>query len=49
MVYQGSKSRLAKYIIPILQSYIDENKIETYIEPFVGGVMLLTKSDANHA
>ncbi|WP_369681332.1 DNA adenine methylase [Leyella stercorea] len=36
MVYQGSKNRLAKYIVPILQNYIDENKIKTYIEPFVG-------------
>ena len=25
MVYQGSKNRLAKFIIPILQKYIDEN------------------------
>lgn len=49
MIYQGSKNRLTKYIVPILQSYIDKNKIETYIEPFVGGVMLLTKLGANHA
>lgn len=43
MIYQGSKNRLAKYIVPILQSYIDENKIETYIEPFVGGCNIIDK------
>ena len=35
--YFGSKSRIAKYIVPILQKEIDDNQIETYIEPFVGG------------
>ena len=43
MIYQGSKNRLAKYIVPILQSYIDKNKIETYIEPFVGGGNVIDK------
>ena len=33
----GSKSRVAKYISPIIQQHIDENNIKTYIEPFVGG------------
>lgn len=33
----GSKSRIAKDIVPIIQKCIDENKIDTYIEPFVGG------------
>ena len=33
----GSKSRIAKYIVPIIQKYIDNNNIKTYIEPFVGG------------
>lgn len=49
MVYQGSKNKLSKYIIPILQNYINENGIEMYVEPFVGGVMLLIKSNARHA
>lgn len=30
----GSKSRIAKYIVPIIQRYIDENNIDCYIEPF---------------
>lgn len=37
MKYVGSKARLVKYIAPIIQSYIDENNIEKYWEPFVGG------------
>ena len=37
MKYMGSKSRIAKYIVPILQESIDSNNVTTYIEPFVGG------------
>lgn len=37
MKYVGSKARISKYIIPILQDMIDKNGIETYVEPFVGG------------
>lgn len=43
MVYQGSKNKLAKYIIPILLDYINENNIKTYIEPFVGGCNIIDK------
>ena len=43
MVYQGSKDRIAKYIIPIIQSYIDENNITVYIEPFCGGANVIDK------
>lgn len=39
MKYMGSKSRIAKYIVPIIQSCIDENNITEYYEPFVGGQM----------
>ena len=35
----GSKSRIAKHIVPIIQDYIDENQVKYYIEPFVGGVI----------
>ena len=36
MWYMGSKNKLAKEIVPIIQSYItDETK--GYLEPFVGG------------
>ena len=48
MVYQGSKNRLAKYIIPILQKYIDENNITTYIEPFCGGANIVDKISCKH-
>ena len=41
MIYQGNKARLRKYIIPILQKCIDENKITNYIEPFVGGANVI--------
>jgi len=37
MVYQGSKAKLRKWILPILQNCIDKNHVKTYIEPFVGG------------
>lgn len=33
----GSKSRIAKDIVPIIQKCIDDNNIDIYIEPFVGG------------
>ena len=39
----GSKSRIAKYIVPIIQEYIDKNKICKYIEPFVGGANIIDK------
>ena len=37
MIYIGSKKRYAKHIVPILQKCINDNGIDTYIEPFVGG------------
>lgn len=43
MKYMGSKSRISKYIVPIIQKYIDENAIKTYIEPFVGGANVIDK------
>lgn len=43
MVYQGSKNRLAKFIVPILQKYIEENNIKTFIEPFCGGANIIDK------
>lgn len=43
MKYVGSKARISKYIIPILQDMIDKNGIETYVEPFVGGGNLIEK------
>lgn len=43
MVYMGSKSKYTKYIVPILQQYIDDNNIKIYIEPFVGGANVIDK------
>lgn len=43
----GSKSRIAKYIVPILQKEINDNHIETYLEPFVGGGNIIDKIDCN--
>lgn len=39
----GSKSRVAKYIVPIIQNEIDIHNIETYIEPFCGGCNIIDK------
>jgi len=41
MVYQGSKTKLRKYILPILQNCINENHIENYYEPFCGGANMI--------
>lgn len=43
MKYMGSKSRIAKYIVPIIQKYIDDNNIENYLELFVGGANVIDK------
>ena len=42
MKYMGSKSRIAKDIVPIIQSYITEKTV-AYIEPFVGGANVIDK------
>lgn len=43
MKYVGSKNKISKYIIPILQKVINDNNIDTYIEPFVGGANVIDK------
>lgn len=43
MVYQGSKNRLSKFLVPIIQKYIDDNNIENYIELMIGGANLIDK------
>lgn len=42
MKYLGSKSRLSKDLVPIIQSYITE-ETEGYLEPFVGGGNVIDK------
>lgn len=41
MKYMGSKSRIKKYIVPIIQDIIDKNEIKLYIEPMVGGANII--------
>ena len=43
MVYQGSKDRISKFIVPIIQKYIDSFHIKNYYEPFVGGANVIDK------
>lgn len=43
MKYMGSKSRIAKQIIPIIQQCIDDNNLNYYLEPFVGGANVIDK------
>lgn len=44
----GSKARIAKYIVPILQECIDSNNVNIYIEPFVGGANIIDKIRCKH-
>lgn len=43
MNYMGSKSRIAKHIVPIIQKYIDDNDIHYYLEPMCGGCNVIDK------
>lgn len=42
MKYIGSKQRLSKQLVPIIQSYITDKTV-SYIEPFVGGANVIDK------
>jgi site-specific DNA-adenine methylase len=42
MKYVGSKNRLAKELVPIIQSFINEDT-RGYLEPFVGGANMIDK------
>ena len=48
MQYMGSKNRISKYIVPIIQDYIDSNKFKYYVEPFVGGANIIDKIKCQH-
>lgn len=43
----GSKSRIAKYIVPIIQKYINDTGCKYYLEPFVGGANVIDKIKCN--
>lgn len=45
MKYMGSKNKIAKYIVNIIQKIIEDEKIITYIEPFCGGCNVIDKID----
>lgn len=42
MQYMGSKNRIAKELIPIIESYITSDT-KGYLEPFVGGANMIDK------
>ena len=48
MKYMGSKSRIAKHIVPIIQKYIDDTNCKYYLEPFVGGANIIDKVKCNN-
>lgn len=48
MKYMGSKARLSKDISPIINKLIQENNINTYIEPFVGGANMMEYIQCNN-
>jgi len=43
MKYMGSKSRIAKHIVPIIQGILDRHNVTCYVEPFVGGANVIDK------
>ena len=43
MVYMGSKRKYCKYIVPIIQNYINKYNITTFIDCFCGGANLADK------
>lgn len=48
MKYVGSKNRLAKELVPIIQGYIDNmDNCKGYLEPFVGGANMIDKIKCN--
>lgn len=48
MKYMGSKSRIAKYIIPILQNTIDNNNVNGFLDCFCGGANIIDKIKCEH-
>ena len=43
MKFVGSKQRLSKELVPIIQSVIDTTIPKSYVEPFVGGANIIDK------
>ena len=47
MQYVGSKNKLSKELVPIIQSYITADT-KGYLEPFVGGANIIDKIECNN-
>lgn len=47
MIYMGSKTRIAKFILPIMLKEANKRGITTWIEPFVGGGNMIDKVPKN--
>ncbi|KFZ25989.1 MAG: D12 class N6 adenine-specific DNA methyltransferase [Candidatus Izimaplasma bacterium HR2] len=48
MKFVGSKNRLCKYIIPIIQEIIDDSNCDGYLEVCVGGANVIDKINHNN-
>ena len=48
MKYMGSKNRLSKELVPIIQKYIYDSCYNKYLEPFVGGANMIDKIKCEH-
>ncbi len=48
MIYQGSKARLSKDLLPFIQKCIEDNGTRVYVEPFVGGANMIDKVKCLH-
>jgi DNA adenine methylase len=48
MKYMGSKAKIAKFIVPIIQSKINESGARYYLEPFAGGCNVMDKVKAEY-
>lgn len=44
----GSKAKITKYIVPIIQRKIDESGARYYVEPFAGGCNVIDKIKAEY-
>lgn len=48
MKYMGSKAKIAKFIVPIIQQKIEESGARYYLEPFAGGCNVIDKVQAKY-
>ena len=48
MKYMGSKAKITKFIVPIIQQKIEESGSRTYLEPFAGGCNVIDKVNAKY-